>query len=198
MVLTVVISCSNNEDITPELKVEEIEFFIENFESYPLKTFTYDDAKKSPIIKGRSNCLKASVGTANEHNSGNVDYKSSQNKGTFLALNPQACGSITRTAIIYNREIKIPAIMVPGRPLQVKFKYYETSTIGWGGNNVFKITIKDEDDEWVIESEINKKDIWTEVILDIPNKINTKITSIKIEMGGGEAFAIDDFRVTLK
>lgn len=200
-ILTVTTSCNNDDDgatITPP--VEEIAIFTENFETYPLKTFTNDDEKKTAIKKGTSTCARAGIGTAKEHNSEKVDYKEIQNKGTFLALNPKACGGATGTTIVFDKEIKLtsnPVIL--GRPLQVKFKYYQTSTIGWGvGAEIFKITIKDGAEEWVIQSEINKKDKWTEVVLDLPKNIKNKITSIKIQMGGGEAFAIDDFRIAYK
>ncbi len=200
-ILAVTTSCSKDDEVVSKPKpVKEIAIFTENFETYPLKTFTNDDEKKTPIKKGKSTCGRAGVGTAKEHNSEKVDYKENENKGKFLALNPKACGGATGTTVVYNKEIDITKLTnISGRPLQVKFKYYETSTIGWGKDvEIFKITIKDEADEWVIQSEINKKDKWTEVTLDFPKKINNKITSIKIEMGGGEAFAIDDFRIAYK
>lgn len=196
-ILTVTTSCNNDDEVVSTPTVKHKPIFSEDFETYPLKTFTNNDDKKTAIKKGTSICARAGVGTTKEHNSEKVDYKESQNKETFLALNPKACGGATGTTIVYNEEIDIAELTnIPGRPLQVKFKYYQTSTIGWGvGAEIFKITIKDEADEWVIQSEINKKDEWTEVALDFPKNINNKITSIKIEMDGGEAFAIDDFQI---
>ncbi|WP_440879563.1 hypothetical protein [Tenacibaculum sp. C7A-26P2] len=195
-ILTVTISCNNSEEILPKPPViKHKPFFSESFEKSSPEQFINADTEKSSIEQGASSCNKAGIGTTKEHNSKKVDYKESQNNGRFLAFNPENCKTKSKATILLKEEFNITKVN-NSRPLQLRLKYYQTSILNSGKSNI-KITIKDEKNSWVIQSELDKKNQWTNLVLNFPANINNKITDIKIEMGGEEAVAIDDIIIDI-
>lgn len=164
--------------------------FEENFETYPLTTFVRAfNGLDLPIPSGASPCGNASVGNTTNYNSTNVNFNIAENNSQFLGVNPEMpCGGYFNDELIYTGTIDIASVT---DQLRFKCNYFKSSTLGWGDAEL-KVTIGDGTNEWIIESQFTATNTWTALELDLPASFTTNITSIRINIGGGEGVGIDN------
>ncbi len=169
---------------------QETILYLEDFEKESLVNFE-TVWNNQPVLRGPSQCEESGFTTAINHNSARVDF--SLNSTNFLSLNPEApCGGFNQTITKDIFTIDLSSIT---DQIKFKFKYFKSSTINWGDTSL-KLIIGGASSDWIIEPELSATDVWEEVEFNLPPDItNGTIFGIQIELGGGEAVAVDDLKI---
>lgn len=164
--------------------------FSENFEDSPVTSIINND--DSALGEGESPCGYATRGNASDFNSTSVDMNAAENGGYYLGVNPESpCGGF------YSATVKAasPLDFTDMDSLRISFRYFKTSTVSLGPVEL-NIGFDNGSEAFTVSSGLTVQDEWTVCDTVLPLiMVNESSVDLSIELGGGEAVAVDDIQV---
>jgi hypothetical protein len=108
-----------------------------------------------------------------------VNFNNAQNSTYFLGVNPQIpCGNY------YIATLNTASLNFSGQDsLRFKCRYFKSSTLDWGSDSL-EITFSNGSSNFVIDSEFNETDNWSNLDISLPNFLIAPDVTITIKMGG--------------
>lgn len=175
---------------------QEVSLFKEDFEVYPIPTFTMKSKDPIPQDLVGFGC-SARIGIASDFNSTNVDFGSG-NLTKFVGGNAiSPCGGAIDPKFEYSENIDLTSAT---EKIKLRFKYFHTDPLDWNGgiSPFLRIRFTSGGNSWTIVSgadfpAVNEE--WTDVLVDFPLTFEGSISSIDIVTSIGGALGIDDFEI---
>ncbi len=163
--------------------------FSEDFETSPVTSLL--NSGESELGEGPSPCGYATRGNASDYNSANVDMMSAENTSYYLGVNPESpCGGYFDATVSGSLDFSYMD------SIRISFRYYKTSTLGWGGS-ILSLNLNDGSTSFTLSESLSAEDSWTTFDTVIPEGLHgANPVDFTITLGGGEAVAIDDIEIT--
>jgi len=167
--------------------------FLENFETSPVTSILNTFNSETQLTNGPSTCGLATRGNTADFNSTNVNFNNTQNPGYFLGMNPQSpCGGAYGVSLITS------TLSFSGQDsLRFKCRYFQSTTLNWGmpGSDYIMVIISNGTLADTIQSEFITTDNWDSINVALPSYLISPTVTIRVIMGQGEGFGMDDIQI---